>query len=272
MNYYSPSGFRLMPPVVKNLLIINIILYLATVILQSKFGFDLTEKLGLFYFESSQFRPYQFITYMFMHGNFMHIFSNMFALWMFGTAIENLWGSKRFTYFYFITGLGAAGFHFLISYFRFHELEQAIIAYKNAASPESFTYLVVHHFKEYQLQLTDFITAWYNMPNDPSFAAETFRFLDQQYLMQINIPTVGASGAIFGILLAFGMMFPDSLIYLYFFVPIKAKYFVVLYGFFELYSAVMNQPGDNVAHFAHLGGMLIGFIIIKYWQHKSHRS
>jgi membrane associated rhomboid family serine protease len=268
MNYYSPTGFKLMPPVVKNLLIINVILYLATIVVQAKFNYDLTGILGLFYFASPHFQPFQLITYMFMHGSFMHIFSNMFALWMFGAAIENYWGSKRFAYFYFLTGIGAAGFQFLINYYHFHGLEHAIIAYKNAASPESFTYLVVKHFPEYQLQLNDFITAWSHTRNDTSFAMESFRFVDQQYLMLLNIPTVGASGAIFGLLLAFGMLFPNSMIYLYFFVPIKAKYFVILYGVFELYSGISSQPGDNIAHFAHLGGMIIGFVLIKFWQHK----
>ncbi len=268
MNYYSPGGFKLMPPVVKNLLIINGLMFLATITLYDRFGFDLTRIMGLHFMESENFRWYQFITHMFMHGNFMHIFSNMFALWMFGTAIENIWGSKRFMYYYFFTGLGAASLHMLISYFRFNDLYQAIVAYKNASSPESFTYLVLNYFPEYKYQLADFIATWTNFRFDPSFVQESYRFIDQQYLMQINIPTVGASGAVFGLLLAFGMMFPNSLIYLYFLFPIKAKYFVMLYGLFELYSGIMNQPGDNVAHFAHLGGMIFGIILILYWRNK----
>lgn len=255
-----------MPPVVKNLLIINGLLFLATITFESKFNFNLTNVLGLFYPASEHFRWYQFLTHMFMHGNFVHIFSNMFALWMFGTALENLWGSKRFAYFYFFTGLGAATLHVLISYWRIHGIEQALIAYKNSPSPESFTYLIVNYFPEFQLKLNDFITTWSQFRFDPHFVEESFKFIDFQYQMKINIPTVGASGAIFGVLLAFGMMFPNTLIYLYFFVPIKAKYFVILYGLFELYSGIMNQPGDNVAHFAHLGGMLFGFILIKIWK------
>lgn len=271
MNYYSPGGFRLMPPVVKNLLIINGLLFLATTTLYSKFEFDLTRILGLHYFESENFRWYQFITHMFMHGNFMHIFSNMFALWMFGTAIENFWGSKRFLFYYFFTGFGAAALHLLISYFRFSDLYMAIVAYKNSPSPESFSYLVVHYFPEYKLQVSDFIAAWSNFRFDMRFVNESFDFVDKQYLLQINIPTVGASGAVFGLLLAFGMMFPNSLIYIYFLFPIKAKYFVILYGLFELYSGIMNQPGDNVAHFAHLGGMIFGIILILYWRNKYRR-
>lgn len=266
MNYYSPSRFSLMPPVVKNILIINALLFFATYSIYSKFNFDLTTVLGLHYPESENFRWYQIVTHMFMHGNLMHIFSNMFALWMFGTAIENIWGSRRFFIYYFFTGLGAAFLHLLISYLRFHELRVAIDAYKNSPSPESFTYMIQNYFPTYELYVGDFIKSWTLLPFDSNFINESVVFLEKQYVSMINIPTVGASGAVFGILLAFGMMFPNSLIYLYFFVPIKAKYFVILYGFFELYSGIMNQPGDNVAHFAHLGGMLFGFILIKIWQ------
>lgn len=147
----------------------------------------------------------------------------------------------------------------------------AIVAYKNSPSPESFSYLVVHYFPEYKLQVSDFIAAWSNFRFDMRFVNESFDFVDKQYLLQINIPTVGASGAVFGLLLAFGMMFPNSLIYIYFLFPIKAKYFVILYGLFELYSGIMNQPGDNVAHFAHLGGMIFGIILILYWRNKYRR-
>ncbi len=268
MNYYSPGGFNILPPVVKNLLIINGLLFLATFTLMSKFSIDLTSILGLHCFESENFRWYQFITHMFMHGNFLHIFSNMFALWMFGTAIENFLGSKRFIYYYFFTGLGAAALHLLISYYRLNDLHQAIVAYKNASSPESFSYLITNYFPEYKSQLSNFIYTWSNFRYDTSFVQQTYKFVEEQYTMLINIPTVGASGAVFGLLLAFGMMFPNSLIYIYFLFPIKAKYFVIFYGLFELYSGIMNQPGDNVAHFAHLGGMIFGLILILYWRSK----
>lgn len=243
MNFYSPSRFSLMPPVVKNLLIINGLLFFATIIFSAKFNFDLNGLLGLYYPLSVHFKWYQVITYMFMHGSFMHIFSNMFALWMFGTAIENIWGSKRFAFFYLTTGIGAAFFNILITYLRISYIESFL-------TPDQI-YAVIHEgYKAIQEGMNY---------SDPHLG--TLNLL-------ININSVGASGAIFGLLLAFGMMFPNTLIYLYFFVPIKAKYFVILYGVFELYSGIMNQPGDNVAHFAHLGGMLFGFILIKIWQQK----
>ncbi|PIP54371.1 MAG: rhomboid family intramembrane serine protease [Bacteroidetes bacterium CG23_combo_of_CG06-09_8_20_14_all_32_9] len=272
MNQYSPMGFRLMPPAVKNLLIINVIMFLGTEILRSKFNFDLTQYLGLYFPDSEYFKPYQLISHLFMHGSLMHIFSNMFALWMFGAAIENVWGTKRFLFFFIFTGLGAAGLHLLISWYRFGEMHDGIIAYQNAPSPEAFHKLVIDYFPEYKSAVSGFINEWTQHPLDTHYLAETNNFIRNQFELRLNIPTVGASGAVFGILLAFGMLFPNTMIYLYFFFPLKAKYFVFLYGIFELYSGVMNQPGDNIAHFAHIGGMLFGFILIKYWQNNKFKK
>lgn len=215
MNQFQPVRFQILPPVVKNLLIINGIFYLATIVLQSSLSIDLYKIFGLHYYTSQYFKPWQIITYMFMHGNFGHIFFNMFALWMFGSAIENVWGAKRFLVYYLITGIGAAICHYLI------------VAYE-----------------------INFI--WNLPPNNP-------------YIDGFNI--VGASGAVFGMLLAFGMMFPNSMIYLYFFLPMKAKWFVIIYGVIELFYGVTGSA-DGVAHFAHLGGMLFGFILIWYWKKK----
>lgn len=272
MSQYSPIGFRLMPPAVKNILIINVLFFLGTLIGESKFGLDITDYLGLHYPESTLFRPYQLITHLFMHGSFMHLFSNMFALWMFGSAIENFWGTKRFVLFYMVTGLGAAGLHLLVSWYRMGDMQSGIIAFQNAPSPEAFTKLVVDYFPEFKDAVADFVYSWSQNINDPRFLNETTGFINSQLEMRINIPTVGASGAVFGILLAFGMLFPNTMIYLYFFFPLKAKYFVMIYGAFELYSGFANQAGDNVAHFAHLGGMLFGFILIKYWQNNRFKK
>jgi len=261
-----------MPPVVKNLLIINALMFVGTQIIDSKFGFDLTQYLALYYPESNYFNPYQLLTHIFMHGSLMHIISNMFALWMFGTAIENLWGSKRFLFYYLFTGIGAASLHLLINWYRINELQTVISSYHNSASPQSFTKIIIDYFPEYKQGIADFIQRWTASPADERFKFETFKFLNEQLIGRIDTPTVGASGAVFGILLAFGMMFPNSMIYIYFFFPLKAKYFVMIYGLFELYSGYNNQPGDNIAHFAHLGGMLFGFILIKIWQKKRFKT
>jgi len=232
---YRPTSFRELPEIIKNLLIINGLLFLATISLES-YGIDLTQLLGLHQFQSENFMPHQLITHFFMHGNFSHLFFNMFALWMFGKILENVWGAKRFLIYYIITALGAAALHLAFSQYQIYELSNEIpnlieLAKKGLYNPSI----------ENSLRLTQLVTT----------------------------PTVGASGAVFGILLAFGMLFPNTLLYIYFAIPIKAKYFVMMYGALELYLGFSNNPADNVAHFAHLGGMLFGFLLLKYWQ-KNH--
>ena len=221
---YSPTGFRVLPPVVKHLLIINVLLYLATFTM-NRFHIDLTDYLGLHFFKASDFKAYQLITYMFMHGNFEHLFFNMFALWMFGNTLENIWGSKRFLWFYMLCGVGAG-------------LCQEVVQYI-----------------QYTTTLAQYDSVNFGGGQVISMA---------NYLNMLN--TVGASGAIYGLLLAFGMMFPNSMIYLYLFVPIKAKWFVIGYAVIELVSGFIG--GGNVAHFAHLGGMLFGLILILVWKKK----
>ena len=217
---YSPTGFRVLPPVVKHLLIINAILFLATFTL-NRFNIDLSDYLGLHFFLAKDFMPYQLFTYMFMHANFEHIVFNMFALWMFGNTLENIWGSKRFLLFYIICGLGAA-------------VSQEVV-----------------QFIDFEMR-----TDWQGLAilNDGM----------REVLNTWN--TVGASGAVYGLLLAFGMLFPNSRIYLYFLFPIKAKWFVIGYAVIELLSGFFTS--GNVAHFAHLGGMLFGLILILIWKKK----
>ena len=221
---YSPSGFRVLPIVVKNLLIINFFMFLATFTFR-KFNIDLNDILGLHFFKASGFRPYQIVTYMFMHGNFEHLFFNMFALWMFGANMENIWGSKRFLIFYMVCGLGAG------------------------LCQEGVQYI------QYATQLAGYESV--NLGGNMVVSMS-------EYLNMMT--TVGASGAIYGLLLAFGMMFPNSMIYLYFLFPIRAKWFVIGYAVIELISGFVG--GGNVAHFAHLGGMLFGLILILHWKKK----
>ncbi|MCM1042237.1 MAG: rhomboid family intramembrane serine protease [Bacteroides sp.] len=217
---YRIQGFSFLPPVVKNLLILNVLFYLADISLATR-GIDLSRWLGLHYFTAQNFYPFQFLTYMFMHGNFSHLFFNMFALWMFGYALENYWGSKRFLLYYLVTGIGAG-------------------------------------------LIQSGVQAWELVPLMQKYDP----FSVQQYVD--NIVTVGASGAVFGILLAFGMCFPNVPIYLYFFIPIRAKWFVIIYGAIELFAGI-GGTADGVAHFAHLGGMIFGFLLILYWKKRGSR-
>ncbi len=237
---YRPTSFSQLPEIVKNLLIINGLLFLGTISLEN-YGIDLTQMLGLHQFQSPDFRPHQLVTHMFMHANFTHLFFNMFALWMFGKTLENVWGGKRFLIYYMFTGLGAAALHLGVSQYEILSLQA-------------------------QLNSSDLNMILENgnsvLQGNQNYSNQIMGKLN----LLINTPTVGASGAVFGILLAFGMLFPNTLLYIYFAIPIKAKYFVMVYGALELYLGLSNNPADNVAHFAHLGGMLFGFLLLKYWQ------
>jgi membrane associated rhomboid family serine protease len=272
MEQYRPTGFKMLPDVVKNLLIINGLFFLATIAAGKVFQIDLTDTLGLHYLGSEKFRPFQFVTYMFMHGGFGHIFFNMFALWMFGSVLENYWGPKRFLIFYFVTGIGAALTHYVVMYFQISPDIAMINNY--IANPDlnrltelrnsgffGQSYDMLSHYNQF---VTNFGAA-----DSQTILRASIEMMQQVKIDYLNAPNiVGASGAIFGLLLAFGMMFPNSLIYIYFAIPIKAKYFVIIYGAIELYSGFANNPGDNVGHFAHLGGMLFGIFLILYWKKK----
>lgn len=237
-TFFSRAGST--PPVVKNLIIINVVMFLALYGIDSAFGIDLNRVLGLFYFKSPYFEPYQIVTHMFMHGSLSHLFFNMFALWMFGKVLEQVWGSQRFLIYYFVTGLGAAFLHMLVNHL---ELASAI---KQASE----TYGIDNYSDEIIRQLLN-----------------TGSALAQKVGVGLYVPTVGASGAVFGVLLAFGMLFPNTQLMLLFPpIPIKAKYFVIGYGVIELYLG-LTQSASNIAHFAHLGGMLFGFLLIKYWKY-----
>jgi membrane associated rhomboid family serine protease len=269
---YSPAGFNLLPPVVKNLLIINGLFYLATYTMESTFGIDLVNLLGLHYFQSDLFSPYQFVSYMFLHGSISHVVMNMFALWMFGYLLENVWGSKRFLTYYMATGIGAGIVQTLVHWIDISSVQAAAQTYASNPTLEGFIAFIRHNYPSYyeaEGTVRTFINEWSLSRNSPGYVGQSLEYVNQLLKLQIDVPTVGASGAVYGILLAFGMMFPNMLVYVYFLFPIKAKWIVIIYGALELFSGISNNPGDNVAHFAHLGGMIFGFFLIIYWKKKT---
>ena len=230
-DFRFSSPFQL-PPVIKNLMIINALVFLAQVIGDGIESRWVENWFALHDLHSVYFRPHQFITHLFMHGNFPHLFFNMFGLWVFGVAIEHRYGSKRFLQFYILTGLGAALLHMGILYF---EMEPIMDIYRKLPMEE-------------QLNLID----------DPYF--------------KVNVATLGASGAVFGCLAAFGYLYPNSIIYINLLFPIKAKWLVLIYAGMELMLAIRNSAGDTVAHFAHLGGALTGFLLVYFWNKRNRRS
>ena len=269
MQGYRPPMFGSIPPAVKNLLIINVLAFLGANVIDY---LKAVELFGMYYPESQYFRPHQIITHMFMHGDLTHLFFNMFALFMFGKVLETVWGSKRFLIYYMITGLGAVSLHMFVSWIDIQQVKAAIAAFQNTPTPDLFNTLVRENISHPSAGLIDFINRYYEFPNDSRMAHEAIQLTHRIIELKVDVPVIGASGAVFGVLLAFGMMFPNTELMLLFPpIPIKAKYFVIGYGILELWLGVANRGGDNVAHFAHLGGMIFGFILIKYWNKKYNR-
>lgn len=254
-----------MPTVVKNLLIVNVLLFATTWILEQK-GVNLNNYLALHYFKSEHFQPYQYVTYMFMHADITHIFFNMFALWMFGGVLENFWGPKRFLIFYMITGIGAALLYTLYQAFEYNQLQHTIESLSGHGTAADYYDLLTRFVGSgdsvaAQQEMEQFASGW---AADPASGNEyAYTLLN----IMANTPMLGASGAIFGILVAFGMLFPNTELYLMFIpIPVKAKYAVILYAGIELFAGIAHFKGDNVAHFAHIGGAIVGFIVVKIWQ------
>ena len=268
------SQLSQIPTVTKNLIIINVIMLFATYVAEQS-GISLTRLFGLHYPASEFFKPFQFLSHLFMHGGLTHLFFNMFALFMFGRVLESVWGPRRFLVFYFVTGLGAAALHTFVNYIEIAPMANAINAFTNTPTPELFASFInkyqntIQHMGFNRSAIMEFSAQWFDAASVPSFENEAINFMDKLLQTRMNIPTVGASGAVFGVLLGFGMLFPNTQLYMMFIpVPIKAKYFVIGYGVLELVQG-LSMSGSNIAHFAHLGGMLFGFILIKYWNKNS---
>ncbi|MBR2649945.1 MAG: rhomboid family intramembrane serine protease [Sediminibacterium sp.] len=242
MTEFRPSRFEILPTIIKNLLIINVLFFLAQKTFTGPSAiFSFEDSLALHAWQSPLFRPWQLITHMFLHGDFGHIFGNMFALWMFGAVLENLWGSKRFLIFYIICGLGAALIHLLFLSYEFIPL-----------------------MKEYQEAIS--------LHANNGISEQAFIKITTYYNAMINTATLGASGAVFGVLAAFIYLFPNTYIYIYFLFPVKAKWIGLLYFGYELFFALQNSAGDNVARWAHIGGAIVGLLIVMTWNKTNKKS
>ncbi|HPV88401.1 MAG TPA: rhomboid family intramembrane serine protease [Bacteroidales bacterium] len=220
---YRGGFFANIPLVIRNIIIINVFMLILTMINRE----FMLQRFALFYPASQHFRPWQIVTHIFMHGNFAHLLFNMYALWMFGSVLEHLWGPKKFLLYYLVTGLGAAAIHMGVQW-----IEAA---------------LLVKNINQNGIEAIGALT---------------------NYRILMNTPTVGASGAVYGILLAYGLLFPNNKLQIIFLpVVLKAKYFVIIFAVIELILGLVG--GGNIAHFAHLGGMIFGFILIRYWKKRN---
>jgi len=230
----SPGRFEFLPPVVKNMVIINGLFFLGTYVFQTSLGIDLIDKLGMHLPSSEAYGFWQPITHLFMHGSLEHLIFNMFSFWMFGSILENVWGSSRFLSFYVMAGIGAAFLHYLIVFLV--DIRPILLSIENQMVHADALGLVA---------------------------------LENQKAALLSAPNIiGASGAVAGIWIAFATMFPNSYLYLFFFLPVKAKYLAGIYVGFELLAALQADPSDNIAHYAHLGGMLFGYVMVR-WFHRN---
>lgn len=253
--------FARLTPMVKNLLLITVAAYLIPSILGWN---NINSYLGLWHISSPNFKPYQFFTYMFAHGGFMHLLFNMLGLIFLAPLLEQFWGPKKFLTFYLITGIGAGVFYEGVKYTQTIPMKHKMEEYNANPNPDDFALYMSKYAPRYYNTMYDFIE--YYSEHEEAGRSQSIDYVEQVYEAIINVPMVGASGAIYGILMAFGMLFPNTKLMLLFPpIPIKAKYFVLILGGIAIYSQFMNSAGDNVAHLAHLGGMLFAFIMIKFW-------
>ena len=275
MTDFRPRRFQVLPPIVKNLVIINAIMVGLQLVLWTTFKINLQDYLGLHYWRGDLFRPWQFVTHIFMHGSptdlqgtIFHIFSNMFGLWMFGSLLEQMWGPKRFLLFYLLCGVGAALCFMGTQAIQYEPLYKSFLAFKASPTLDHYQqFLNTNGYRDIAL-----LSGWQTDPGNVHFPVIAIGKIAHVLTATFNDPMVGASGAVFGVIFAFGYMFPNTEFQLIFPpIPIKAKWIVTIYAVFELYAAWQNKPDDNVAHFAHLGGMLVAFIILKIWQQGRQR-
>jgi membrane associated rhomboid family serine protease len=253
-------------PIVKNLLIINVIMFVIPQVFLSAHN-QFIEFFGLRYFLSPAFFPTQFLSYALIHASWGHLFSNMFGLLVFGPLLENRLGSRKFLLFYVITAIGAGIIYGIIHFFEVYPFLSEARDFLGHPDPEDFARLLSGHFRmEYEANLV-LIDQYARNPGNPLLENSAINLIETLINLRSEAPMVGASGAVFGVILGFGYLFPNLQMMLLFPpIPIRAKYLVGFYAIFALYSAVEKVPGDNVAHYAHLGGMVVGYLLLRYWK------
>ena len=233
---------------IKHLIIINVIVFIIPQLLQ----LDFTNMLALHFPKNEHFGFWQYVTHMFMHGSFPHILFNMYGLWAFGTPLEQMWGKNKFIFFYFSAGLGAGLIYTLVNYYQFNSIYEQLINFGLSAN---------------EIQNILDIGSY----NDPRILISNDKMI--KFYSLFHTPAVGASGAVYGVLVAFGLYFKDAKLALLFFpVPIAAKYFIPVMILGDLFFGMTKYSVGNVAHFAHIGGALIGFIIAWYWKKNQFKT
>ncbi len=251
--------------IVKRLLIIFFVLFF----LQSFFNIPLVELFGLRDFRSEGFIFYQYFTHIFIHANFGHLIRNAFGFWIFGSRLEMILGKKYFLILIFLSASGSALLQSYISYININKIKNYKEEYFVSPSPKKLEKFLNNFPKEIKRRYQIFIDIYKKNDKNSTYIEESKILINNLYSLKLDTPSVGASGIIFGFLAGFTILFPNQLLFIIFFpIPIKAKYFTILYGLYELYAGSKNNPSDNVGHFAHLGGMILGYLFIRWWRNK----
>ncbi|WP_194774172.1 rhomboid family intramembrane serine protease [Pararhodonellum marinum] len=255
--------FRSLTPIVKNLLLITIGIHVVASFLIP----NLKDYFALYNIQSNKFVPYQFLTYMLMHADFWHLFSNMFGLFIFGPLLEQFLGPKKLLILWLVCGIGAGVLYSGYTTFQTKRLDNEIAYFHEHPDPELFNKFVSNNRNFFRTSVYDFIDDYSRNPENDQLIQQAKDNLIGVRNLKVDIPMVGASGALFGVLIAFGMLFPNTQLFLLFPpMPVKAKYLVLFYGLYTVYQLLANNPTDNVAHFAHLSGLLIGAILVTVWK------
>ena len=255
--------FRALTPIVKNILLVTVGMH----VIASFFLPELKNLFALYYIESRFFLPFQFVTYMFMHADFWHVFSNMCGLFIFGPLLEQFLGPKKIVILWMVCGIGSGVLYSGYVAYNMGQLSNRIEAFTSDPDPEEFNRFISDNSHLFNPGIYDFIDEYSRNPDNNDLEDRAKRYMLGVRDLQANIPMVGASGALFGILIAFGMLFPNTQLFLLFPpMPVKAKYLVLFYGLYTVYNIFVSNPTDNVAHFAHLSGLLIGAVLVTYWK------
>lgn len=255
--------FRALTPVVKNLLLITVGFFIIT----SYFIPNLKGMFALYYIESDFFMPFQLLTYMFMHADFWHLFSNMFGLFIFGPLLEQFLGPKKLLILWMVCGIGSGVLYSGYTAYQMNTLKSKVDNFEEHPDPETFNTFVAENSHIFGPGIYDLIDDYSREPDNPTLIDRAYQNMRGVWELKSNIPMVGASGALFGVLIAFGMLFPNTELFLLFPpMPIKAKYLVLFYGLYTVYNIFVSNPLDNVAHFAHLSGLIIGAILVTVWK------
>lgn len=258
--------FGRITPMVRTILIINIGIFVMTLIVGSS-QFNINNFLALYKLDSPLFAPYQLFTYMFAHGGFMHVLFNMIGLIVFGAFLEQFWGSNKFLIFYLGTGIGAALIYSGVNYVGNASFSSKIADYYSAPNPDKFNSIIVKNAKFAHAQLYEFISEYSEHPENESLIRQSQIYLEELAELRQRGSMVGASGAVYGLLMACALLFPNLQVQLLFPpIPIRMKYLALFLGGMAIYSSIKDDPGDNVAHLAHLGGMIFAYIMIMFWR------